>query len=273
MEINSRKATWPELRSFMGDVIAHNPNSRKLWDLITGLRGPDSPSERPDMSQTEQAEAYEGRRKRKAKTVEVIRGHAFGGIVGGSARSRDDRDYVVLPPESEWDHFDKHVARAAHTIGLTVKIDARQVTRPLAKKNWEVKADVAWPKPGLVLDKKAVLHATKNPSIDELKLFLAHSKAKVEYYKGTEHSLNLEYWHGKVAKYQTLLIQAEQAKEQEQSILWSAQVPTTAGGALTFDTMKKAMDIYGGMGVGPSNDMPTNKKEEKNVAVDIETPF
>lgn len=116
------KASFDELRTFMGQVIRYNPSSGKLWDLITCLRGPDSPSERPDMSAEESSKAYAGRRERKFNTVEVIRQNAFFGVVGGAARHRAG-DTVLLPPSSQRDHFDRHVARAASVLGLKVKVD------------------------------------------------------------------------------------------------------------------------------------------------------
>lgn len=130
---NPRTASFEELRKMMGEIIDHNPSSGKFWDLITCLRGPDSPSETPSMTSAESSAAYSGRRARKADTVEVIREKAFFGSVGGAARHRDDRDYVLLPPREEWDHFDKHVDRAARAIGLEVRIKGKE------KGKWEVK--------------------------------------------------------------------------------------------------------------------------------------
>jgi hypothetical protein len=137
MKVDPQTASFQEVRDFLGEVIASNPNSKKVWDLMTGLRGPDSPSEVPSMSGKERADAYDARRVRKAVTVEVIRGHAFGGIVGGQARSRTDRDWVELPPESEWDHFDRHVDRTARVLGLGVKI-----IEPEKEAKWAVEAKV-----------------------------------------------------------------------------------------------------------------------------------
>lgn len=113
--------TFKEIQAVIGDFLATSPESGKLWDLMTCLRGPDSPSEKPNMTSSESSAAYRGRRQRKANTVEVIRYHAFGGVVGGAARSRSDRDWVELPPRNEWDHFDRHVERAAGILGLEVR--------------------------------------------------------------------------------------------------------------------------------------------------------
>jgi hypothetical protein len=90
----------------------------ELWDILTALRGPDSPSERPDMNGDEARQAYLGRRERKYRTVEVIRGVAMGQC-SGARWHRDTK--VVLPPAVKWDHFDKHVARAAAALGLTIE--------------------------------------------------------------------------------------------------------------------------------------------------------
>src|SRR3990167_6500200 len=73
-------------RRFMAAFLRYNPHAGEAWDVLTCLRGPDSPSERPDMTANESAVAYTGRRKRKYNTVEVIRAAAFFGTCGGCAR-------------------------------------------------------------------------------------------------------------------------------------------------------------------------------------------
>lgn len=94
---------------------------KELWDIITASRGPDAPSERGDMSGEESTKAYAARRARKYKTVEVIRAKAFPGV--GGARYHDD-DHVILPKDRrQWDHFDGHVAKAAHALGLKVEYE------------------------------------------------------------------------------------------------------------------------------------------------------
>jgi len=112
-----------EMREMIGIFLSTNPESGRLWDLITGLRGPDSPSETPGMGGEEFEKKYRARRERKAKTVEVIRWHAFNGRSGGGARLRSDRKYVIVPPKQKQDHFDRHVIRAAQVLGLEVRID------------------------------------------------------------------------------------------------------------------------------------------------------
>lgn len=111
--------TFDEKRRKIGEWLKESEGS-KLWDLMCALRGPDSPSERSSMGDKERAAAYQGRRKRKRETVEVIREKAFFGVIGGAARHHD-ADKVVLPPSREWDHFDQHVQRAAAILGLTVE--------------------------------------------------------------------------------------------------------------------------------------------------------
>jgi len=120
-------------RRFMARFLCYNPNADRAWDILTCLRGPDYPSERPDMSPEESGRAYSERRKRKYDTVEVIRSAAFFGVVGGSARHHAD-DKVKLPPSSRWDHFDKHVARAANVLGLPVKTKGPDKTHCLVHK-------------------------------------------------------------------------------------------------------------------------------------------
>ena len=121
--IDVRDLTFDEMRRIISKWFQHGKGDhrRKFWDLITGLRGPDSPSERPDMNTKAASLAYSLRRQRKYDTVEVIRNKAFFGVVGGAARSHE-ADHVTLPPQSQWDHFDKHVSRAAGTLGLKVVI-------------------------------------------------------------------------------------------------------------------------------------------------------
>ena len=117
--------TFDKIRQQIGDHL-RGPYGEQLWDLMCGLRGPDTPSERPDMSQTDRDRAYRGRRERKYKTVEVIRAAAFFGAGGGSARKHSDTQ-VLLPPVGEWDHFDKHVERAAKVLGLEVVTGKRNI--------------------------------------------------------------------------------------------------------------------------------------------------
>lgn len=116
----AHEMTLKEWRLFMMELLRSNPNASAVWDIMTALRGPDSPSERPDMDPVEASSAYAGRRKRKYDTVEVVRAKAFYGVCGGQARSHAD-EAVTLPPSQQWDHFDKHVARAARWLKLGVK--------------------------------------------------------------------------------------------------------------------------------------------------------
>ncbi len=100
--------------------ILAGPYGEAVWDVLTALRGPDTPSERDDMAWDERQAAYAARRERKARTVEVIRG--VSALKGGSCRYREDRNYVLLPPRREWDHFDRHVYKAAGWLGVEVRI-------------------------------------------------------------------------------------------------------------------------------------------------------
>lgn len=111
---------FDEVRRLLGAYL-HGPNGSSLWDVMAVVRGPDAPSERPDMERKAAEDAYRGRRERKRRTGEVLRGAMFFGAHGGCARTRTDITYVTLPPRDEWDHYDKHVARAADILGLEVK--------------------------------------------------------------------------------------------------------------------------------------------------------
>lgn len=110
-----------ELGDFLKFVGDYCRRSEAAWSVITALRGPDSPSERPNHSHAKSSELYWLRRERKRRTVEVIRGKAVGQV--GAARTRK-ADSITLPPSSCWDHFDKHCARAANVLGLHINIDA-----------------------------------------------------------------------------------------------------------------------------------------------------
>lgn len=117
--VKVRDLSFDDWRRFMGEFLQRNPNAGAAWDLMGCVRGPDFPSERPDMRSSEHDAAYKGRRKRKYETVEVIRNAMFFGFVGGGARSHSG-DSVELPPTNMWDHFDRHVARGANAVGLKV---------------------------------------------------------------------------------------------------------------------------------------------------------
>src|SRR5688572_29161842 len=58
--------SYPKTCNGMRQAIAEflkdgGSEAHKFWDIITALRGPDSPSERPDMTPKEASEAYAGR--------------------------------------------------------------------------------------------------------------------------------------------------------------------------------------------------------------------
>ena len=117
-----KELSFHEWRLFMQEFMSRNPSSGLAWDLMGCVRGPDSPSERPDMSPSESSRAYAGRRDRKRKTVEIIREAMFFGACGGSARHHHDTK-VTVPPARQHDHFDRHVLRGASAIGLGVQYD------------------------------------------------------------------------------------------------------------------------------------------------------
>lgn len=119
LEEKLKNLTFDEQRIAIG-IFLKSSHGARLWNLITALRGPDSPSEKPNMSFDEQQQAYKARRKRKYNTVEVIRDAAFFGVIGGAARSHKDTK-VTIPNSKEWDHFDRHVFKAAQAIGLNVE--------------------------------------------------------------------------------------------------------------------------------------------------------
>lgn len=111
-----RKERLKMLRQWIGEDSA-------LWDILTAMRGPDRGadqphSERPCDSGDEHGRLYRARVARKMTTVAVLRYHALGSICGARTSSAD---HVVLPVESQWDHFDKHVARAANALGVRIE--------------------------------------------------------------------------------------------------------------------------------------------------------
>lgn len=116
--------TFDEMRKQIGEWLQSDEGGR-LWDLLTCLRGPDSPSELVNVHSAENSANYKLRRERKYDTVEVIRQKAFFGVVGGSARHHD-QDYVVVNPPDEQDHFDRHVLKAAYALGLEVRVKEKE---------------------------------------------------------------------------------------------------------------------------------------------------
>jgi hypothetical protein len=108
-----------DIRRQIGRWLARQHGS-SLAAILAAQRGPDSPSERPDMGGPEHTQAYWGRRARKASSGEVIRRRSFFGIGTVGARSREGT-FITLPPSSKWDHYDKHMAQAAAVLGLQVK--------------------------------------------------------------------------------------------------------------------------------------------------------
>lgn len=98
------------------------PNGKELWDVITAARGPDSPSE---LGGDYSSPSYSQRVERKMRTVAIIRGKAFPQARGARIA---EGDAVVLPADRKtWDHFDKHVERAARQLGLRVVDSASRI--------------------------------------------------------------------------------------------------------------------------------------------------
>lgn len=93
-----------------------------LAAILAAQRGPDSPSERGDMTSEQHDAAYWGRRARKRSSGEVIRSASFFGVGKVGARSRSGTS-ITLPPSDLWDHYDKHMAQAAQVLGIEVKTD------------------------------------------------------------------------------------------------------------------------------------------------------
>jgi hypothetical protein len=107
-----------EIRKQIGRWL-RGPAGASLAAILAAQRGPDSPSERPDMDPATHKQAYWGRRARKASSGEVIRSVSFFGIGTVGARSRAG-DSITLPPSNTWDHYDKHQAQAAAVLGIKV---------------------------------------------------------------------------------------------------------------------------------------------------------
>ena len=122
-EVSIKELSFTEWRRFMSEFMSSNHNASKAWDVMGCVRGPDSPSERPDMTPDESSKAYSGRRDRKFKTVEIIREAMFFGSIGGCARHHRDSK-VTVRPHGKQDHFDRHVERAAHALDLTVEYES-----------------------------------------------------------------------------------------------------------------------------------------------------
>lgn len=124
-ESTIRGMTLDDMRRVIG-LFLDTPAGAQLWDLMAVVRGPDSPSERGDMSEKDHAAAYAQRRARKRATGEVVRERLFFGHIGGAARHRAG-EHVTLPPIPQRDHYDHHIARVVGLLGLTVKVEERKV--------------------------------------------------------------------------------------------------------------------------------------------------
>jgi hypothetical protein len=247
-KVDPKKASLDELRQFLGDVIQYNPQSKELWDLLTSLRGPDSPSETSTMSPSEASKAYDARRKRKHLTVEVIRGRAFNGIVGGAARFRTDIDFVTLPPRKEWDHFDKHVERAALVLGLGIKIEGEE-----KKEGWAVPVTAAAAAPKV---KWKTSSPTTTPSLqsllnygtlEELQYAVAQKMNGLEkaekilstYTKAGTHVL-MEHYSMVAGQYSDSIakLKAKIAEKQKQTTLYDAPTPVNISGGMNTPVAK-----------------------------------
>jgi hypothetical protein len=119
-ELEAKLAGWDldQIRRQIGLWLA-GPNGANLATILAAQRGPDSPSERPDMGPAEYDRHYWGRRARKRSSGEVIRSVSFFGLGRVGARSRT-ADSITLPPRNQWDHYDKHQASAAQILGIKV---------------------------------------------------------------------------------------------------------------------------------------------------------
>ncbi len=124
-KVEAKRLSFSDWRLFMYEFMS-SPEASKAWDVLSCVRGPDSPSETSDMEDEAHEVAYRGRRNRKYNTVEVIRNIMFHGRVGGSARHHSDNTVTIAPPR-EQDHFDRHVERAATILGIKVKYASRKV--------------------------------------------------------------------------------------------------------------------------------------------------
>jgi hypothetical protein len=107
-----------EIRKQIGRWLSGKHGSG-LAAILAAQRGPDSPSERGDMSSADHDKAYWGRRARKFSSGEIIRAASFFGLGRVGARSRTASS-ITLPPSDNWDHYDKHMAQAAGVLGIAV---------------------------------------------------------------------------------------------------------------------------------------------------------
>lgn len=109
------------VKKFLEDRQVSEMEKSKWWNLMSVTRGPDAPSGKEKESRSYWARCH----RRKWETVEVLRHSMFWGTVGAGARHREG-NCVILPPESEWDHFDAHVGKAAQILGLRIVIRCQE---------------------------------------------------------------------------------------------------------------------------------------------------
>lgn len=110
-----------DIRKQIGTWLS-GPHGASLAAILAAQRGPDSPSERGDMADSESKKAYWGRRARKFSSGEVIRAASFFGLGRVGARSRSATE-IILPPRAKWDHYDKHMASAASVLGIAIVLN------------------------------------------------------------------------------------------------------------------------------------------------------
>lgn len=127
VEIDPKTLSFELVRKLVDEFLTHNPKEgKKFWDVMVALRGPDQgfgsgPAKIDGSTPTEE----NARISRKKLTSTIIRGRMFPGTVHCSAAQIDaNPDAIIqLPAKAGWDHFDKHVFKAATVLGIKYEIE------------------------------------------------------------------------------------------------------------------------------------------------------
>lgn len=131
IDIDPKALTFDTLRALTDEFLKSNPKEgKRYWDCMAALRGPDVGL--PDADGKVVAALANGqtpgpehaRVQRKHTTSAIIRAHMFPGAAGCSAAqmNMEPDAHIVLPAKDLWDHFDKHIFKAAVVLGLPVQI-------------------------------------------------------------------------------------------------------------------------------------------------------
>lgn len=140
VDIDPKALTFESMRQLTDEFLKSNPKEgKKYWDCMVALRGPDTGLPNAEglasvaLANGNTPGPEHDRITRKATTSAIIRAHMFPGAAGcSSAAMNSDPDAIlILPEKDKWDHFDKHMFKAAIVLGIPVQTgDEKLQTQP-----------------------------------------------------------------------------------------------------------------------------------------------